>query len=270
MYFVSGHWVERYQSNENLGTSKYRCPCSTGLPRGVRPPQKYYKRVVVAVRPKGQDKLSLKMFKEVPASALEQLLPDGKIRMSKFDQGLIATSVGVGSLTLLVKAVSSLADIQLKWTLIVAGVTGLAGLRFWNSYKNRRVKYLMQLSRTLYYKNVANNRGLLALLVDRAQDESFKEALIMYTFLLSHRRPSSTEPLTAEKSGSQSQLLDEEDANAVVPLASAILSLPYQAPSIISRTEDVVDLEEGYDRVYMEQEEMYHKDEKKQKRHGWS
>lgn len=175
--------------------------------RSAPPPQKYYKRVVVAVRPKGQDKLSLKMFKEVPASALEQLLPDGKIRMSKFDQGLIATSVGVGSLTLLVKAVSSLADIQLKWTLIVAGVTGLAGLRFWNSYKNRRVKYLMQLSRTLYYKNVANNRGLLALLVDRAQDESFKEALIMYTFLLSHRRPSSTEPLTAEKSGSQSQLL---------------------------------------------------------------
>lgn len=171
--------------------------------RSAPPPQKYYKRVIVAVRPKGQDKLSLKMFKEVPAAALEQLLPDGKIRMSKLDQGLIATSVGVGSLTLLIKTVSTLADVQLKWTLIIASVTGLAGLRFWNSYKNRRVKYLMQLSRTLYYKNVANNRGLLALLVDRAQEESFKEALIMYTFLLSHGK------FPAETSNSDSQLIGE-------------------------------------------------------------
>lgn len=158
--------------------------------RNAPPPPKYFKRVVVAVRPKGQDKLSLKMFKEVPAGALEHLLPDGKIRMTKFDQGLIATTVGIGALTLLVKAVSVLADVQLKWTLIIASVTGLAAFRFYNSYKNRRVKYLMQLSRTLFYQNVANNRGLLVLLVDRAQDESFKEALIMYTFLLSHRKPS--------------------------------------------------------------------------------
>lgn len=147
----------------------------------------YYKRIVVAVKPKGQDKVMLKMFKEIPTGALEQLLPDGKIKMSGFDQGLLMATASVGSLTLLVKAVTVLADIHLQWTLIVAAATGIIGLRGWNSYKNRRTRYMMQLAKTLYFKNVANNRGLLALVVDRAQDESFKECLLAYTFLLTNR-----------------------------------------------------------------------------------
>ena len=36
----------------------------------------------------------------------------------------------------------------------------------------------------LYFKNLANNQGLLASIVSRAEDESFKEALLVYTFLL--------------------------------------------------------------------------------------
>lgn len=63
--------------------------------------------------------------------------------------------------------------------------------------------------------------------------------------------------------------VDEDDNNKVVPLPGAILSLPHHTPSIISRKEDV-ELEEGYDKVYMEQEEMYNKDDKKQRSHGWS
>ena len=164
------------------------------------PPVRYYKRIVVAVKPKGQDKVMLKMFKEIPTGALEQLLPDGKIKMSAFDQGLLTLTVSIGSLSVLAKAVTVLADIQVQWTLIVAGITGLLGLRAWNSYKNRRTRYMMHLSRTLYFKNVANNRGLLALLVDRAQDESFKESLLAYTFLLTNRPPAVLEAANRDPS----------------------------------------------------------------------
>ena len=162
------------------------------------PPVEYYRRVVVAVRSKGYKKVILKMFKEIPTGALEHLLPDGKIKMSKFDQGLMATTVGIGSLTLLVKGVTYLADIKVQWTLIVAGITGLLGLRAWNSYKNRRTRYMSELSRTLYFKNIANNRGLLTLLVDRSQDESFKEALLTYSFLLAERPQTHLAEPTAE------------------------------------------------------------------------
>jgi hypothetical protein len=74
--------------------------------------------------------------------------------------------------------------------LTITLVTGFVGIRALTVYKNRRNAYLADLNRLLYFKNVANNRGLLALLVDRAEDESFKEALLTYTFLLSNRTPS--------------------------------------------------------------------------------
>lgn len=153
-------------------------------------PLEYYKRVVVAVRPKKQDKLLLKAFKEVPAIALEKLLPDGKIQMTKLDQGIIATSVAMASVGVLAKLVSYLASVHVDWTLLFTVVTGLIGVRWWTVYKNRRTQYLLELSRMLYFKNIANNRGLLALLVDRAEDELFKEALLVYTFLLTNRPPS--------------------------------------------------------------------------------
>ena len=42
----------------------------------------------------------------------------------------------------------------------------------------------MELSKTFYYKALANNRALLTLAVDRAEDEVFKAALLAYTFVL--------------------------------------------------------------------------------------
>ena len=43
-------------------------------------------RIFVGVRSKGEKKLHLKVFKDVPSNMLEYLLPDGKILMSKFDK----------------------------------------------------------------------------------------------------------------------------------------------------------------------------------------
>lgn len=275
------------------------------------PPIRYYKRIVVAVKPKGQDKIMLKMFKEIPTGALEQVLPDGKIKMSGFDQGLLTVTASIGSVSLLVKAVTVLAEIQMQWTLIVAAATGIIGLRGWNSYKNRRTRYMMQLSKTLYFKNVANNRGLLALVVDRAQDESFKESLLAYTFLLTNRPqaireaadvdPSSLPPLLGNMQGSALEktieqwvqertgatvsfdattarsilasfgllYADDNEYLAVLPMDAAILGLPRQPASMATRTEEA-ELEEGYDKIFSEEEKTYRKDEKAQRRHGWS
>nr|XP_002735106.1 PREDICTED: transmembrane protein 143-like [Saccoglossus kowalevskii] len=160
---------------------------------GDTKPMDYYKRVVVAVRPKTEEKLLLKMFKEVPIKALEQLLPDGKIKMTVLDKYILSTSIGLGALALLVKAVTFMAHMQVQWTLLVVSITGIVGIQAWTGYKNRHNRYLAQLSRMLYFKNVANNRGLLTLLVDRAEDELFKETILTYSFLLAQRPPSHLE-----------------------------------------------------------------------------
>lgn len=154
-------------------------------------PVEYYKRVVLAVRLKRDDKLLLKAFKEVPITDLSKLLPDGQISMSKRDRGVITSLASIAAVSVLAKIVTLLAHIHVDWMLIFTGVTGGAGVAAWTSYKNRHLSYLNDLCRTLYFKNIANNRGLLTLLVDRAEDELFKEALMVYTFLLTNRAPSS-------------------------------------------------------------------------------
>lgn len=147
-----------------------------------------YTRVFVAVRSRGEKKLFLKVFKEVPCSKLEYLLPDGKIKMSNFDKGFIATSVLLGGATVALRSLPAIADlIKVQWTWLGVGLAGILAARAWIGYKNKRNHYLANLATTLYYKTVANNRGVLTLLADRAQDEEFKEALLAYVFLLSPR-----------------------------------------------------------------------------------
>jgi hypothetical protein len=65
----------------------------------------------------------------------------------------------------------------------------LLGIRAWRSINNNRNKYVAQQMQTLYYQNMNNNRGLIALLVDRSEDEEFKETMLAYVFLLSLHAP---------------------------------------------------------------------------------
>ena len=144
-----------------------------------------YTNVFVAVRSKLERKLYFKVFKEIPCEQLEYLLPDGRIQMSKFDKLLFSTGVATGGTILALKLFSLLADIPLHGAWIALGVTGVVGARVWVSYKNKRNQYLLNMSKLLYFKTLANNKGALALLSDRAQDEDFKEAILAYLFLVS-------------------------------------------------------------------------------------
>ncbi|XP_071959684.1 transmembrane protein 143-like [Antedon mediterranea] len=272
-------------------------------------PIEYFKRVVVAVRTKNSPTLMLKMFKEVPVTALEQLLPDGKIQMTKLDQGILATMISIGSLSIFVKSVSYLADLKVQWTLIAASVTGLLALNAFNSYKNRRTRYMVKLSHMLYYKNIANNRGLLTLLVDRAEDEALKEVLLVYAFLLTQRNSSTLTSETLSTSnalsvigGLSSSDLEHkieswvksktagnirfdsksatnllQDFGIMVDSDDSLAVVPLDAALLSLPRKHVSilerakesDLEEDYDKVYFEEETSYKLKDRKQKKHGW-
>ncbi len=160
------------------------------LKRPLPTSKEYFKRVVLACRLKRDDKLLLKAFKEVPVNALEQTLPDGKVTMTKLDRGVINASLVIAATGILAKVVTVLAGIHVDWTLLATAATGLIGIQAWTQYKNKHMAYLNEHSRMMFFKNIANNRGLLTLLVDRAEDEIFKEALLAYSFLLTNRPPS--------------------------------------------------------------------------------
>ena len=127
----------------------------------------------------------MKIFKEVACDKLEYLLPDGTIKMSKYDMMFLGGSVAAGSALVGLRSLPMLDSYQLHWMWAGLGLAALAGGRAWVGYRNKRNKYLASLAATLYFKTVANNRGVLTLLADRAVDEEFKEALLAYVFLLS-------------------------------------------------------------------------------------
>jgi hypothetical protein len=148
--------------------------------------QSTFTRVFVAVRFRSEKRLHLKVFKDVACDKMEHLLPDGKIKMSEYDKWFLAGSVLVGSSMVGLRSLPVLASYpHLDWTWAGLGLAALAGGRAWVGYRNKRNKYLANLAATLYFKTVANNRGVLTLLADRAVDEEFKEAFLAYVFLLS-------------------------------------------------------------------------------------
>lgn len=178
------------------------------LARGARnPPPTVYRRVVAAVRLGKDDKLTLKAFKDIRADELEKVLPVGTIAIGRFDRKLIISSLALGSASLLAQLVTHLAKLNVHWPLGLAGAFGLLSVTGYWKHRSRVNDYLSALNNTLYYNNIANNRGLITLVVDRAQDESFKEALLTYTFIQGLSREQQTDSLAVDQSDGNLHIL---------------------------------------------------------------
>ena len=158
----------------------------------------------------------LKLFQDVPKADLEMLFPNTRIRMRVMDKLLIGVPAAVGggvvvstklggSLILL----ASLAGywlgthdtpVELDKTALLALAAGLGALaaHFWkqfNNFKNRKLRFIQTLTQNLYFKNLDNNAGVFHRLLDEAEEEEGKEALLAYAFLLQADRALSLEEL---------------------------------------------------------------------------
>ena len=136
----------------------------------------YFKRVIVAVRLRGQDRLYLKAFRDIPLQNLPQLLPVGTLQMGHFERRLIRWTLLIGSSTAVTHLITTMADFQLPGLLIGGGsLTLLMALWSVRSSYRSKINYLSTMNRLLFYKNIASNKQLLAMIIDRAEDELSKE-----------------------------------------------------------------------------------------------
>ncbi len=171
-----------------------------------------YDRVCVFVRYKPKDDLSpkllkrpnvppgaiiLKLFRNVPKADLEMLLPNLKVRMRRRDTLFLGVPALFGGIPVVIKIMPALFAIpvllgvargRVDYAAIAAGVTGFAAMgayvfQRWESFKRKKLEFLQQLSENLYFRNLDNNEGVLTRLVDEAEEEECKEALIAYSFL---------------------------------------------------------------------------------------
>jgi hypothetical protein len=147
----------------------------------------------------------LKLFRNVPRADLEMLFPNTSVRMRLMDKLFIGVPALVsGGIVLSTKLGASLVLLgslfgywlgwhdqptelnQARVMILLAGAAALFGY-FWkqfNSFKNRKIRFMQALTQNLYFKNLDNNAGVFHRLVNDAEDEESKEALLAYYFLL--------------------------------------------------------------------------------------
>lgn len=130
------------------------------------------------------DHIYLKLFKNINQSDLEMLFPNTKVEFRLFDKIKFAVTAGGGTVSGVVGAATKALAASNPITLVVA-IIGLAAVLFRQvmSFFNQRTKYMMVLAQNLYFHNLANNRGVLTLLVDRAEEEDIKEEMLLYAYL---------------------------------------------------------------------------------------
>jgi hypothetical protein len=147
----------------------------------------------------------VKLFQNVPKADLEMLFPNSEVRMRPIDKVIISASAVVGGAVVLVTKLGAsilllgaLLSFWLGWrseSVVMTqqhfitfglGMGIFAGFIFkeWSKFKNRKIKFMKALSDNLYFKNLDNNAGVFHTLIDSAEEEDFKEALLAYTFLL--------------------------------------------------------------------------------------
>lgn len=160
----------------------------------------------------------VKLFQNVPKADLEMLFPNSEVRMRPIDKAFIGASAVVGGAVVLVTKLgasilllAALLGFWIGWReeavemtqqhfiSFALGLGVFAGFIFkeWSKFKNRKIKFMKALSDNLYFKNLDNNAGVFHTLIDAAEEEDFKEAILAYSFLLK------------SQTGLTSQALDE-------------------------------------------------------------
>ena len=156
----------------------------------------------------------IKLFRNVPAADLEMLFPNTTVRMKTLDKLLIGVPAAVGGvLVVTTKLLGTLLligallafwlglrqePVELDQAAMVALAVGLGtlGVFVWkqvNRFKTRKIRFLKALTENLYFKSLDNNAGVFHRLIDDAEEEEGKEAILAYWYLLTASGPATAD-----------------------------------------------------------------------------
>ena len=186
-----------------------------------------YQRLVLIVKLRPHKRLDrdidtsrvyLKIFKDIPKVDQDMLLPGARIRLSRLDKALIIYPLAAGiGLTLynigasILESSLAAAGSLLTWGL--AGAIGGYGYKSYHSYQVKKQDYSLKLTKSLYYKSLDNNTGVLMRLLDEAEEQECRETFLAYFCLWQYAPP---EGWTAEQLDDYVELYLEGHANLKV------------------------------------------------------
>ena len=135
------------------------------------------------------DYVYIKLFKNMPRSDVEMIFPNTKVRFRLFDKLKFGVTAGGGFGMGVFGTVGKIARcraIPIRWPRPLPGFGGIA-LRQATNFMNQRNRYMVVMAQNLYFHAMADNRGVMTLLADRAAEEDIKEEMLLYGVLAKER-----------------------------------------------------------------------------------
>jgi hypothetical protein len=172
-----------------------------------------YKRLVIILKMRKHKRLPpevdtqsvyLKVFKNIPKQDVKMLLPGARVCLSRFDRGRIGVPLVTGTGMIAWRLIGSAWRAVLEWGDDVLGALGAAvgtasgnpwlmwvlasgaagyGYQSYYGYQQLKKSYTLTLTESLYYQNLDSNAGVLTRLLDEAEEQEAREAILAYYFL---------------------------------------------------------------------------------------
>jgi len=131
----------------------------------------------------------MKLFKNMPREDVEMIVPKTGVKFRLCDKiNLGVTSggaVGMGLFGTLSKIIAGGAAILTSPIAIAGMLFALGGVLFRQimGFFNTRQRYMVVMAQNLYFHSLADNRGVMITLADRAAEEDVKEEMLLYSVL---------------------------------------------------------------------------------------
>ena len=132
-----------------------------------------------------EDNIYMKLFKNIPRSDMEMVFPNPQVKFRLFDKIKLGVSASGGLGAGAFGAAGKLALVASNPIAAAGAVVGLGGIAFRQgvNFLNQKQRYMVVLAKNLYFHAMADNRGVMIKLADRAAEEDVKEEVLLYTVL---------------------------------------------------------------------------------------
>lgn len=136
-----------------------------------------------------EDNIYLKLFKNIPRTDLEMVFPNTVVKFRLMDK-LKLGATSVGGLGMGVASAAGKMALVFSNPIAAAGAVaslGAVAVRQVISFLNQKQRYMVIMAQNLYFHSLADNRGVMVMLADRAAEEDVKEEILLYTVLVKER-----------------------------------------------------------------------------------
>ncbi|MFK7815939.1 MAG: TMEM143 family protein [Gammaproteobacteria bacterium] len=172
-------------------------------------------------------KVYLYLYKNIPHYDLELLFPNVKISMSWKDKMMLGVPALGAAIPMAIKVLPSLGLLVGAVALVVFGLdlgdkfnvevgdkkaiypllvavlsTSIAlggfAVRQYVKYKSKRLEFLKKVTDVLFFKSLDVSQGTLNAIVDSAEEEQTKEAILVYTLMVNEKKPLSEDEIASK------------------------------------------------------------------------